>query len=95
MTRQIDFRTGGWGHALHGSTWHAIKPRSEGHFWWKKKTERVSVMCHTQVYPKAGDTVLFTAKSGVERTALIVEVQPCRDPHDMFTLILEPIREDK
>lgn len=88
--RTFDFRLGrnGYGHQIHSGTFRAAAPRVEGHLWWRKKTDRVEVMAHCQS-PREGDFVLYTTKSGKVRRCVIVEVQPCGDPRDMYTLILE------
>jgi len=90
--RTFDFRPGksGWGHNLHASTFRSAPPRVVKRGWFKKplKVERVSVMVHCES-PRRGDTVIYEAKSGLVRRCEIVDIKPCRDPHDMFTLTLE------
>lgn len=94
--RVIDFRRGGWGHTMHGWTWKVIEPRYvvTDSFWKRTTTQhpRVSVMVHTPRVSE-GDTVIYTGQSGNDREATVAEVRPCWDPRDMFTLILEDIRE--
>lgn len=87
--REIDFRKGSWGHAMHGGTWGEAPPRITGHLWWRKKVERVSVMVHCSPSPEIGDTVIYATKSNVERRAVIADIECCYDPRDMFTLTLE------
>lgn len=90
--RTFDFRPGkqGWGHAMHGSTFRVAEPRVVKRGLFKKplKVERVSVMVHCQG-PRLGDTVIYEAQSGKIRTCEIVEIDPCFNPRDMFTLTLE------
>lgn len=94
MSAVIDFRKGHWGHAMHGSTWTQEAPRVERVGLLRKKVEhpRVSVMVHVRSVNE-GDEVLYTGTSGFDRIATVAEVQPCWNPRDMFTLILENIRE--
>lgn len=96
MGGTIDFRKGGWGHVMHGWTWRVVEPRYEVKDGWLRRTTtqhpRVSVMVHTPRVSE-GDTVIYTGQSGFDREATVAEVHPCWDPRDMFTLILEDIRE--
>lgn len=91
MGKVHDFRTGenGWGHKIHAGTFREVAPRVTGRWWWRKETPRTSVMVHTSGDPQEGDTLLYTGHDNAERRMTIVEVKPCWDPRDMFTLILE------
>jgi hypothetical protein len=92
----FDYRQGkgGWGHAIHSITWRPIPARSTttGRLWWKKTVttpERVSVMVHAQRWPREGDRLLMSGKSGADWNLKIVDVEPCGNPRDMFTVTLE------
>lgn len=94
--RTFDFRRGTsrWGHALHAGTWHEVEPRTvtSGHLWWRRETPvagRASVMVHATPSPRVGDRLLMSGASGADWDLLIVDVRPCWDPRDMFTLTLE------
>jgi hypothetical protein len=92
MTRTFDFRPGTkrWGHALHAETWREAPPRVTGHLWWRKSIPRVSFMVHAWPPPRPNDLVLYRGSlSDEDKTAVIVEVKPCFDPRDMFTLVVE------
>ncbi|AFU86667.1 hypothetical protein D869_gp247 [Caulobacter phage CcrRogue] len=90
--RTFDFRPGkqGWGHAMHSSTFSVAKPRLVKRGWFRKPLviERISVMVHCQG-PRLGDFVIYLTQSERIRTCVIVDIIPCGDPRDMYTLILE------
>lgn len=94
MSATHDFRKSGWGHAIHGSTWRVLDPRLERKGFSRKpvKHGRVSVMVHVYDVDE-GDQVIYTGSSGFDRIAKVAEVEPCWNPRDMFTLILEDFRE--
>lgn len=75
---------------MHGWTWAEAPSRVTGHLWWRKKTERISVMVHCSPSPRIGDYALYNTKSG-ERRAIVADIEYCGDPRDMFTLILEGV----
>ena len=84
----MDFRNGSeWGRALHGSTFtqakakrlvDRIRDKLQGAY-------RATVMVHYPRRPKPGDVVLWNANAG-EVSAEVYAVDPCGDPHDMYTL---------
>jgi hypothetical protein len=83
----------GWGHALHGSTMREVKMPKHS-LWkdliqrirdWKQKARYRSVMVHSMQYPLSGDKLKYEASRGIIE-AEIVDVDPCRNPSDMFTL---------
>lgn len=97
--RTFDFRSGknGWGHAIHGSTFGPAPSRFESQGWFKPKREvpRASVMVHCSPDPREGDIVLFSGQSGLERRCVVVGVESCWNPRDMFTITLEEAMIDQ
>jgi hypothetical protein len=84
--KEIDFTRPTWGHALHPGTVHSIDTRSYFQRLLNYKPKPVySVMCHCRLCPQIGDSIRFNSKDG-EGRAKILEVIPCGDPNDMFTL---------
>jgi hypothetical protein len=74
-------------------TWREAPERVEtkGHLWWRREVGRygrASVMVHCTPAPQIGDRLVFNGKRG-PRNVGIVDVEPCGDPRDMFTLTLE------
>lgn len=92
MSSLHDFRIGNntWGHAIHGNTLGQIKPTSiiQRLSDWKKKAVRLSVMVHCSRYPKIGDMIAWSKPNGHEVIAPIIGVYPCRDPDDMYTIVV-------
>lgn len=88
----IDFRSPRWGLKIYASTWRRMPPRVERVGWLRKKVEhtRYSLMVHVPCV-SVGDEIVYSGHGG-DRTASVVEVKPCRDPRDMFTLTLENVR---
>jgi hypothetical protein len=89
---RLDFRRGGWGHAMHGFTWRVLPDRCEKRRFKRAiKHNRASVMLNTPRICE-GDEVVYATERG-ERIATVAEVQPCGNPWDMFTVVLENFRE--
>ena len=54
---------------------------------WKAKGTRVSVMVHHTPAPQVGDSIAWLRKEGGEIIAPLIDVKPCGDPRDMFTVV--------
>lgn len=48
---------------------------------------RYSFLCHSSRYPKIGMKVIWKTAEG-DRQGTIYEIEPCRDPRDMFKLFV-------
>lgn len=93
----LDFRTGknGWGHRLHTGTWRSLgRPRRA---WWdfaarsrdrRDDARQHSFMIHAQGRVAVGMKVLWTAADG-DVIGTIVEVDPCGNPRDMYSVVVE------
>lgn len=86
----IDFTAGGWGHALHASTWSAVQPSSmrdeiELH---KSHCRRYSVLVHVSPDPEVGDLIRYSTDDG-PALAKVYEIERFRDPRDMFKLFIQ------
>lgn len=90
----FDFRPGrsGWGSAMHGSTFRAIKPRivKRGRFKKPLEVPRVTVMVHCYK-PEIGDKVIYQGQKGADQTLVISDIEYCNNVEDMYTLTLEPL----
>lgn len=100
MSAQLIDYTGynGWGHALHGWTMRECEAPSVSGLSKLRQKQRDkkqqaryrSVMVHCRQYPKIGDKLKYDAERGIIE-AEIVQVEPCHNPHDMFTLIFRVV----
>lgn len=97
----IDFTKGWrWCHAFHGDTFNRAPERVETRWErWKRKLGfpvppkevHYTVLVHSSVYPVVGDLVKYRSLRGLSQ-AEISEIEPMRDPADMFRLTLTNAR---